>query len=354
CPRGYVNYTLLVKTQQCPTDSVWPGDANSDKIANLWDVLAVAVAYNKTGPARPNASNNWVAQWAANWSQNYPFSSVNIKHGDCNGNGTINAGDLVAIAANYGLTHPKGGPRSKTSGVPDLYFDMAGITLTPGATISIPVKLGTSTSPMNDFYGLGVNVQINGITPLLQASMSTATSWIGNTTNTLVFTKNFSKSTFDWAIARNDQQNVSGDGTIAMLNFTVPQDATPGTSVNLVFDDAIMIDKDGNPITAFNTVDANTTIQAVGIPANRAMGNWATVIPNPSGDHARLQVRLASAEKVGIAIIDMTGRMAYSQTENLNAGDNYIELPAADLASGVYTIRLSGSAQIQTIKWVKQ
>src|SRR5690606_25373166 len=56
CPRGHVAYTLLVRTQQCPTDSVWPGDANSDKIANLWDVLAVAVAYNQTGPARPGAT----------------------------------------------------------------------------------------------------------------------------------------------------------------------------------------------------------------------------------------------------------------------------------------------------------
>lgn len=355
CPRGLVNYTLLVKTQQCPTDSVWPGDANSDKIANLWDVLAIAVAYNQTGPARPNATTNWVPQWAANWSQNYPFTNVNIKHGDCNGNGTINAGDLGAIAANYGMTHPKGGPRNKTSGLPDLYFDMTSITLTPGATVSIPVKLGTSADPMNDFYGLGANVQINGISLAAQATMNpAATNWIGNTTNTLVFSKNFSKSTFDWAIARNDQQNVSGSGAIATLDFTVPMDATPGTTVNLVFDDAIMIDKDGNPITAFNTVDASATIQPSGIAGKLASGSWATVIPNPSGNQAKLQVQLDKAEKIEMLIVDVAGRTAYSDTHSLKAGDNYIELPAGELAKGIYTIHLSGGDITHPVKWVKQ
>lgn len=353
CPRGYVNYTLLVRTQQCPTDSVWPGDANSDKIANLWDVLAIAVAYNQTGPARPGASINWTPQWAANWSMNYPFSTVNIKHGDCNGNGTINAGDLAAIAANYGLTHPKGGPRSKTNGVPELYFDLAGITLAPGASVSIPIKLGTAADPMNDMYGLGTNVQINGITLGTQATITTATSWIGNTSNMLEFSKNFSMSTLDWAIARTDHQNISGNGTIGMLNFTVPSNAIPGTTVDFVFDDAIMIDKDGNQITAFNTSDANATIQAVGISAVELMTNRATIIPNPSGDNAQLKIYSASKQKMDITITDIAGKTVYKTNTEITEGDNYINLPASDLVKGIYAVNASTGVASYTVKWVK-
>ncbi|HEY9177856.1 MAG TPA: T9SS type A sorting domain-containing protein [Flavipsychrobacter sp.] len=353
CPRGYVNYTLLVRTQQCPTDSVWPGDANSDKIANLWDVLAIAVAYNQTGPARPNASINWVPQWAANWSVNYPFSTVNIKHGDCNGNGTINAADLAAVAANYGLTHPKGGPRSKTSGVPELYFDMAGITLAPGANVSIPIKLGTSADPMNDMYGLGANVQINGLNLTTQATITTSTTWMGNSTNMLEFSKNFSKSTMDWAVARTDHQNVSGNGTIGMLNFIVPSDATPGTTVNLVFDDAVMIDKDGNEIVAFNTTDANATIVAAGIREPGMAAANAMVIPNPSGNNAQLKVYAPSKQDANILVTDVTGKTVYTTTVAINTGENYIDLPAAELVKGMYTIHISTGANASTIKWVK-
>ncbi|MBW7912137.1 MAG: T9SS type A sorting domain-containing protein [Taibaiella sp.] len=353
CPRGYVNYTLLIKNQQCPTDSVWPGDANSDKIANLWDVLAIAVAYNQTGPARPGASINWVPQWATNWSMNYPFSTVNIKHGDCNGNGIINAGDLAAIAANYGLTHPKGGPRSKTSGVPELYFDLAGITLAPGASVSIPIKLGTTADPMNDMYGLGTNVQINGITLGTQATITTATSWIGNSSNTLKFSKNFSTSTIDWAMARTDHKNISGTGTIAMLNFTVPSNAIPGTIVDFIFDDAIMIDKNGNQITAFNTTDTNATIQAVGISVVESMEKGVMIIPNPSGNNAQLKIYAAAKQIMDITITDVAGKTVYKTNIEVNEGDNYIGLPASDLVKGIYAVNASTGRANYTVKWVK-
>ncbi len=353
CPRGYVNYTLLIKNQQCPTDSVWPGDANSDKIANLWDVLAIAVAYNQTGPARPGASINWVPQWAANWSMNYPFSTVNLKHGDCNGNGTINAGDFAAIAANYGLTHPKGGPRSKTNGVPELYFDLAGITLTPGASVGIPIKLGTTADPMNDMYGLGTNVQVNGITLGTQATITTATSWIGNTSNMLGFSKNFNMSTIDWAIARTDHKNVSGNGTIATLNFTVPSNAIPGTTVDFVFDDAIMIDKDGNQITAFNTTDAQATIQGVGIPAVESITNGVIIIPNPSGNNAQLKIFAASKQSMDITITDVAGKTVYKTNIEVNEGNNYINLPASELVKGIYAVNASTGVANYTVKWVK-
>ena len=45
-----------------PTDSVWPGDANNDLVANNVDLLAVGVGFGATGPVRPNASNLWIPQ----------------------------------------------------------------------------------------------------------------------------------------------------------------------------------------------------------------------------------------------------------------------------------------------------
>jgi len=356
CPRGVANYVMLVRTQQCPTDSVWPGDANSDKVVNIWDALAIAVAYNQTGPTRPNASTNWVPQWSQDWANNYPFTTVNVKHGDCNGNGVINAGDLVAVATNYSLTHPKGGARSKTTGDPDLYFDMTGITLAPGKTVAIPIKLGTSADPMKDFYGVGTNIQISGVTLTSQATVTTTNSWLGNSTNTMEFSKNFSKSNLDWAFARNDQQNMTGNGTLATLNFTVPSGATPGTTINFDFGNTVMTDKDGTPITAFNPINASATIVPDNISNTNTLLTEVNVIPNPSGNEAHLQMKVASAVNIGVRIADVTGKTVYSSNEHLSSGNNHINLPATGLTSGVYTIHITTDDQKEsnTLKWVKQ
>lgn len=356
CPRGVANYVVLVKTQQCPTDSVWPGDANSDKIANLLDVLAVAVAYNQTGPARPNANNSWTAQWAQNWGSNYPIIGVNMKHGDCNGNGVVNLADLIPIASNYGLTHLKGSPHSKTTGVPDLYFDMTGIQLAPGKTVSIPIKVGSSTSPIVDFYGLAAYVKITGLTLTKQAVINTTGSWLGNSSSTINFVKNLNMMNVDWAFARNDQQNTNGTGTLAMLEFEIPANTPVGQNVNLDFGNAVMIDKDGKYLTDYNVLDANAVTVPAGISNKNVALQSATIIPNPSGNNARLHMQLTQNMKMQVRIADVTGKIVHNHTEALAGGSNYITLPATNLAGGVYTIHIADTdgTETQVLKWIKQ
>src|SRR6185295_12937804 len=65
-------------------DSVWPGDANYDGVANNLDLLPIGVAYGSTGTVRPGASNNWVGQAANDWGISLA-SGTDYKHIDCNG-----------------------------------------------------------------------------------------------------------------------------------------------------------------------------------------------------------------------------------------------------------------------------
>ncbi len=70
CPvNGYAWYTILVHTALVnPNDSVWAGDANSDYTANMYDPLAIAVAYGQTGPVRSGATTSWTPEYCANWA----------------------------------------------------------------------------------------------------------------------------------------------------------------------------------------------------------------------------------------------------------------------------------------------
>ena len=86
------------------SDEVWPGDVNTDNIANHFDLLPVAIAFANEGPTRPNESTTWEGRPAPDWEQQFP-NGTNYKHADTDGNGKINAADIAAIADNFLLTH---------------------------------------------------------------------------------------------------------------------------------------------------------------------------------------------------------------------------------------------------------
>src|SRR4029078_10261659 len=64
---GTQTYVYHVFINGCNTNDVWPGDANSDGSADLYDLLAVGIAYNDYGPMRNPAVTTWAAQTSINW-----------------------------------------------------------------------------------------------------------------------------------------------------------------------------------------------------------------------------------------------------------------------------------------------
>jgi len=79
--------------------TVWPGDNNNDGVVNQADVLPLGLYWNKTGPARANASTAWAPQLAA------PWTPENATYADANGDGVVNQADILPIGLNWGRTH---------------------------------------------------------------------------------------------------------------------------------------------------------------------------------------------------------------------------------------------------------
>ena len=356
CPPAVTRYAVLVNTRQCNVDSVWPGDANNDKVVNLLDPLAVALTYGQTGIVRPMADTSWRAQYAIDWGTNIPNSSYDKKYSDCDGNGIVDNNDLVPISKHWMYTHPKDGPQQKTTALPDLYFDINGVVFAPGMSLSIPIKLGTTAVPMVDFYGLGVRVGVTtaGFAPPTQATISTTPSWLGNSGNTLVFNKNVNNGTIDWAYARNDHQNVTGSGTLAMLNFDIPGNAQDSEMVIFTFRIPVSTDKDGRPI-AYNTYDDTGYISVLSVRSLATSIVNTSIVPNPSGSDAQLYLSLLQAQNVQVTITDITGKQLWTAGEQMNKGTQRITLPASSLPAGVYMVRIADEQGVQqTLKWVKQ
>ncbi len=351
CPaRGYAYYTIAVRVAQCLADSVWAGDANGDKTVNVYDPLAIAVAYGNTGPTRTGAATAWAPQACLPWSGSF-VNGINMKHADCDGNGTVNSSDLAAVTANYGLVHLKevDSVRAKTAGLPDLYLDHMGIAIYPGASLSIPIKLGSVASPASNFYGLAGTIRIAGITPGAPA-VSYPVSWVGTAASTVRFTKAAGTSNLDWAYARNNHTAANGNGTIANLNFTIPAGTPAGQKIIISFGNVKLINAAGNELTGYNVLSDTLSVRPLGVAGTGMPLFSAAVVPNPSQGAPLLTMQMQQRGDVDVTVMDMAGRAVWKHHVTIGQGVQNITLPAA-LNAGIYTVHISDGNGMAVLKW---
>lgn len=355
CPRSVGEYAVIVRTRQCTADSVWPGDANGDYTVNIYDPLAIAIANGQTGPTRAGATTNWSAQWCANWTNVFVTNNTNMKHADCNGDGTVNNSDLAAVTANYSKSHPKGG-RAKTTGINDLYFDVTGVALAPGKTVKIPIKLGSSNQTITNTYGLATEIHTDGVTLTTAPTVDISNSWIDNSGTAMNFDHEITKNVIGWAHSKTNQSNTSGQGTIGELTFTVPTSAKPGDKMNFWFENPVLIDKDGKTSIDFDAPDATLTVQNPESVEGVLSGiQSVSVVPNPSGNQAYLNVNTIENSSITVTVIDVTGKVMWQHGVDNNSRHQHIELPASQFSSGMYMIRVvaDGNAPV-LVKWIKE
>lgn len=354
---GLSVYSTPVEVTTLPVidcqDSVWPGDANFDYVVDNVDPLYIAVALGSTGDPRPFASLTWIGQEAFQWGHAFA-NGIDHYHADCNGDGIVDTSDLQAVYQNFSQTHLKGSPQphAKTSGLPDLYFDMSGLNTTPGSTVVAPLKFGSTANPANNIYGVAGTVTINGVSPAAQPVMSFDAGWLGNGSNTLQFKKATSNNTVAWTYAKIDQTDASGSGILGYLTFTIPATATGQVTLDL--SNVTVINSTGDPLTDYNVV--NDTSVVTGIASNHIPVRDMAIVPNPSGSRAELRFTVLTAGTVTLKLTDVTGRPVWQDEVKVQPGIGIVSLPAADVPAGMYLLQVNGNQQRtpSTLKWIKR
>lgn len=84
---------------QIPADTIYPGDTNYDGIVDSRDVLPIARYLGVTGSQRVNPSLNWSPQ-----NLSGPFNPIEAAYADCDGDGKVEAEDILAIIQNWYAT----------------------------------------------------------------------------------------------------------------------------------------------------------------------------------------------------------------------------------------------------------
>lgn len=322
---------------------VFPGDANFDQIANVWDLLPIGLKYGQTGPARPNASLNWIQQDVPDWGDTLA-SGIDIKHADCDGNGVIDAVDTLAILQNYNLTHNVFKTSSATGGVP-LYMNMP-TNQNPGDTLVIPIMLGNVDTLANDVYGLAFSMAYDSsLVEPQSVEIQFNTSWLGTDNVDLLslYHDDFSASTFEVGLVRTDGMEVSGYGQIGTVIVVLDDDiAKREIPFSLRWQAVDMIHFDESPILA-NAQDAQTNIETSTTSLDSRLTPKLLLYPNPAQDE--VMVRLAKPETdVLIQVYDLQGKL--QKQKRLATAQGEIPLSLQALPEGMYYFRAYAKGQL--------
>ncbi|XZF16050.1 T9SS type A sorting domain-containing protein [Chitinophagaceae bacterium MMS25-I14] len=100
--------------------------------------------------------------------------------------------------------------------------------------------------------------------------------------------------------------------------------------------------------TILNSNHTTAPLSIAGVPA---VFNNVTLFPNPASEITHLRYELKTAQKVQVALNDITGRMLFDVDQGLvQAGRYDVAIPLNNLATGIYLVTVITPTGKQTIK----
>ena len=340
------NYTSMVvfPITFVATDSalVWPGDANSDLIANFLDLFSIGLSYGDTGPARQGATNAWTGQWASTWLDS-TFTGIDKKHQDCNGDAIVDASDVVPILLNYGLTHTKNRSAARgTATDPHLTLNLPA-TASVGDTITATITLGDINVQANNIYGLGFQIAYDAtLFDTVNVALDFSPSWLGNSSNSITLEYNQSSQALcDGAQVRTDHTTASGDGLIATATFIIIDNIDgkraqfDSAMANIYFTEVHLIGLEGEVIPV-NPVGDSILIYQLSVERPTSQEAHAPIVaPVPATDEVRV---LATGQSIlDLTVLDLSGKQLLTRTGNHQSTQR---LGLETLPSGLYLLQI--------------
>ncbi|MCW3126691.1 MAG: hypothetical protein JWO03_2349 [Bacteroidetes bacterium] len=331
---------------------VWPGDANNDRHADNADLLNIGLGYGTTGAARTGASIVWVGQSANDWTDTF-LTGLNYKFADCNGDGTIDATDTVAILTNFGLTHSKvNGAAPWRSGTPGIRVSFSADTLHAGDTLVTSFILGDSATPANNISGLAFTYHYDAlVTDTTAVSFSFISSWLNSSTGAISISRDeLSTGTLKAAITRIDHTSHSGFGTIAVMYARITSDNINGKNLkyysNLGYiSDITAVDAAGHTIS-LNAGQDSAKVEYTPTGIHDQQASRISIYPNPAKDH----IQIVSGDEIqDITVYNAMGQVLLSKT-SINKLSDTIDLTT--LNNGVYFVTVNTTTNKKLMKLV--
>ena len=321
------------------TTDVWPGDADNNLVADVYDLLPIGIAYGTSGTVRANASTNWTAQPAVDWSNMFP-STLNYKFADANGDGIVDSLDIAVVNLNYGMTHQK--TSASTSGATgDLYIDIIGDTLQQGQLATAHIYLGEQNVPVNDLYGIAFKLKYNPAIVEEGSVTFTADSWMGSKADgSLISLAKEHSGEMDIALSRTNHKDKTGYGKLGTVKFRVRNDINGPTPYK-----ELMMSFTGIKAISYNEEEKELSsghdiVKVYSNPTGVVDVTSAeiSIYPNPAKETVTVETETGNFDQ--LTFFDIQGKVIYQS--HIEKGKAVIDVK--DLPAGVYVVNLKGEA----------
>jgi hypothetical protein len=331
---------------------VWPGDANNDGIANAVDVLPLGLYYNETGPPRTSQGCFWECKIATEWTPN-----PNVTYADCNGDGIVNAADVLCIGLNYNKTHTFTTISSKIgvenlseeelANAPELFYKLYDLNNRPISLAALETGQEfyavVEVEKVGSLYGLSFGIdwmELSATGTRLEVVEDWAESGIQLSglwgENALSVARAFNEERFvEIGVTRTDGQMIDQDGELMRIKLRV---LNAGSTV-FSFRDIYAIDSSGEQfILIGNTLNKETDPIAQDVAKEFTLSNF----PNPFNPTTNISFTLPVKTKVDLIIYNALGQevIRLVKGELLDAGSYEYDWDASQLPSGIYFCRL--------------
>ena len=359
CPSTSTTYTVnIIDANGCSSSAsvnvivdntcqdVWPGDANSDAVADNLDVLELGLHYLQTGTARASVSNAWQSEFSTNWLGTIS-NGKNVNHSNCNGDGIINDDDTLAIYTNYSLTHVFKPEQVTTN--PQLSIIPDQTLVAKGTWGTSSIYLGNATASITNLNGVAFTVNFdNALIDLNSVWLEYPTSFINASNHNLHFRKlDFTNSKLYTATTHTVNGNVSGNGKIAILHYKILSTLNTDNVLNLSLSQANQSNVSGaiTPLTV-----GSGTLMAIGATVglnNLLNNNNISIYPNPTNSSSVVDFTITGNETIKISVSDIVGRIveeSFTPTIN-NKTVNYTVNKNGSLAKGIYIVNIDVNNQ---------
>ncbi|MBL7924725.1 MAG: T9SS type A sorting domain-containing protein, partial [Bacteroidia bacterium] len=337
---------------------VWPGDCDSTKTVDNFDLLPVGLYFNQYSTSRPDdPSTAWAAQPSMFWSK-LQASGINMNHVDANGDGWVNLGDTAVVVANFGQSHALANPEpNRLMSGPDLAVVPVGSVFAAGDTVHLKVMAGTGTWPVDRLSAIGFKVNVPpGIIVPGSYKISLANNWLCPDSNCILFQRADEPSGIAAvSLARLDGDQVSAYGELADLSFVVNAAYTGNPTVTIPVSDYRSFEPEATPIS-HSLVDG--VIQVTNTAVAEPYGwDGLALYPNPATNTVNVYFnrRSQQMETMQVEVLDLSGRLVKTFAPvQLQGGKQEIRLDCSDFLDGMYFIHFRSAGYAATLKFMKQ
>jgi hypothetical protein len=295
--------------------------------------------------------------------------------GDVNGMNNMSAPLIAAVLNNTPTPAPYSEDMESTSfnSIPAGHVLLYNTATKPLVTVvskaqvnGLPQELGgygqSAKSLMVDFFTMQSGAQASIITPKVSGITANHklyfnhayASYAGEADGLKVFVSSNCGSTWTNVFDKSGTALATAANSTSRF-FPQPTQWYPNTiSLSQFAGQELIVKFECNSAYGNNLWLDNFWINTAALGEEEIQAVQAKLYPNPARDAVKVSLQVSEAGEALVEVINLNGQTVIAQTASVEAGMQSIDLHVADLANGIYTVKIALNDRVETLRFTVQ